>query len=157
MDIGSPSLQKRSTLSSMLGSPIPMSPPPSILGSPAVGEFKGWFSNLFHWRIQSYLLYSADDVVTSRNEVRQLLQALGVSVLEDFQWGILKCRADDIFEGTTQIQKAARFRVEVSSAANCVQQQQHPHAAMSPPLSTVSAARSRSHLPVMFASRKPRA
>ena len=28
----------------------------------------------------------------------------------------------------------------------CVQQQQHPHAAMSPPLSTVSAARSRSHL-----------
>lgn len=118
LDIGSPNLQKRTTFSSMLGSPVPMSPPPStMLGSPAVGEFKGWFSNLFHWKAQSYVLYSMDGVATTRSEVHRLLQALGVSVLEDFQWGILKCRADDIFDGTTHIQKAARFRVEVTSAS----------------------------------------
>ena len=102
----------------MLGSPVPMSPPPSsVLGSPAIGEFKGWFSNLFHWKAHSYTLYSVDDVTTTRDEVRRLLQSLGVSVLEDFQWGILKCRADDITDGISGIQKACRFRVEVSSAS----------------------------------------
>ena len=139
-DIGSPSLQKRTTLSSVLGSPVPMSPQTgSILGSPAVGEFKGWFSNLFHWKAQSYILYSTDDVQTTRNEVRRLLQSLGVSVLEDFQWGILKCRAEDIYEGTAQIQKACRFRVEVTSAAAYAP----PASAMSPQLA-LPAARSRS-------------
>ncbi|KIP02416.1 hypothetical protein PHLGIDRAFT_79157 [Phlebiopsis gigantea 11061_1 CR5-6] len=138
-DIGSPNLQKRATLSSMLGSPVPMSPPvTSIIGSPAVGEFKGWFSNLFHWKVQSYALYSMDDVTTTRNEVRRLLQSLGVSVLEDFQWGILKCRAEDIYEGTLQIQKACRFRVEVTPAASFA------HNAMMSPQMGLPAARSRS-------------
>ncbi|GJE85232.1 serine/threonine-protein kinase [Phanerochaete sordida] len=154
IDIGSPSLQKRGTFTSMLGSPVPMSPPPStLLGSPAVGEFKGWFSNLFHWKAQSYLLYSTDDVVTSRNEVRQLLQSLGISVLEDFQWGILKCRADDVYEHGSLVQKATRFRVEVHNAATYVhgagpatpRLAHHPvaHNAMSPQM---SAPRSRTQL-----------
>lgn len=132
----------------MLGSPIPMSPPPAaIMGSPAVGEFKGWFSNLFHWKAQSYVLYSTDDVSTSRNEARRLIHALGVSVLEDFQWGILKCRAEDIYEGGSLVQKAARFRIEVSPASVYAQASVTPrlsYAAMSPQMSSMSAARSRS-------------
>ncbi|EKM57552.1 uncharacterized protein PHACADRAFT_206451 [Phanerochaete carnosa HHB-10118-sp] len=148
VDIGSPSLQKRGTFSSMLGSPTPMSPPPStVLGSPAVGEFKGWFSNLFHWKVQSYLLYSSDDVATSRNEVRQLLQGLGISVLEDYQWGIFKCRAEDVYEHETLVQKATRFRVEVHNTAGyahgVVATPRLSHNAMSPQM---SAARSRPFL-----------
>ena len=79
-----PALQKLSTFT--IGSPGRATSPPAVasaLLSPGVGEFKGWFSNLFHWKAQSYLLYSTDDVATSRTEVRQLLQALGISVLED--------------------------------------------------------------------------
>lgn len=131
----------------MLGSPIPMSPPPSaILGSPAVGEFKGWFSNLFHWKVQSYLLYSTNDVTTSRNEVRQLLQGLGISVLEDFQWGIFKCRADDVYEHGSLVQKATRFRVEVHSAAGYAQATATPRLSHNPMSPQMSAVRSRPQL-----------
>lgn len=145
--LGSPVPQKRTTLPT-IGSPTAMSPPSStLIGSPAVGEFKGWFSNLFHWKVQSYLLYSNDDVTTSRNEVVRLLDALGVAILEDSQWGVLKCRVDDMFEGTSQLQKQMRFRIEFSSITGYVQGgtprlSQNP---MSPPMNSVSAIRSRSH------------
>lgn len=96
---------KRSTLIGMgFGSPL-MSPPltgaSAILASPAVGEFKGWFSNLFNWKAQQYVLYSVDNCLTTRDEVMRLLGLFGVNVLlEDAQgWGILRCRAEEGYGG----------------------------------------------------------
>ncbi|OCH86506.1 Pkinase-domain-containing protein [Obba rivulosa] len=113
---GISSLQKRSTFS-IMGSPRPMSPPTSLIGSPVVGEFKGWFSNLFHWKVQSYLLYSADDLQTTRLEVARLLESFGVVVvLEENQgWSVLKCRLDEANDGSGPMQKQVRFRVEFSA------------------------------------------
>ena len=148
MDIGSPALQKRPTFST-IGSPNLMSPPPSgILGSPAVGEFKGWFSNLFHWKVQSYVLYSVDDVSATRNEALRLLEAFSISILED-QWGVIKCRADDIFDGNNVVQKSMRFRVEVSPASSYPFSGTTPRLAqnpMSPQTGSMAAMRSRSHI-----------
>ncbi|PCH35209.1 hypothetical protein WOLCODRAFT_107140 [Wolfiporia cocos MD-104 SS10] len=115
---GTPLLHKRSTFS-MIGSPGPMSPPSSVIGSPVVGEFKGWFSNLFHWRVQSYLLYSVLDVFTTRNETERLLGRFGiVSALEENDgWHVLKCRTDDspMQDGPAVMQKQVRFRIEFSA------------------------------------------
>lgn len=99
-----------------------MSPPVStILGSPVVGEFKGWFSNLFNWKPQTYVLYSPDDMLATRNETTRLLEQFGVTVaLEDGDangWGMLRCRVDDGADGSagSAIQKQSRFRIEFSS------------------------------------------
>ncbi|PSR77783.1 hypothetical protein PHLCEN_2v7706 [Hermanssonia centrifuga] len=140
--LGSPNLQKRPTFS-MLG---PMSPPAStLLGSPAVGEFKGWFSNLFHWKVQSYLLHSVDDVVASRNEALRILESLGVSILED-HFGVLKCRADDIHDGSSHVQKQMRFRVEVAPSSTFSQSNGTPRLSQNPmsPQSSSIMIRSRS-------------
>ncbi|OBZ67823.1 Serine/threonine-protein kinase HSL1 [Grifola frondosa] len=112
---GVPILQKRATFS--VNSSAPMSPGVSV-GSPVVGEFKGWFSNLFHWKVQSYLLYSAHDLPTTRTEVTRLLEQFGVHTVleENFGWSVLKCRVDDIHDGSALIQKQVRFRVEFSGA-----------------------------------------
>ncbi|KAF7794777.1 hypothetical protein EIP86_005915 [Pleurotus ostreatoroseus] len=160
--VGSPNLQKRPTFST-IGSPTLMSPQTSsLLGSPAVGEFKGWFSNLFHWKVQSYLLYSTDDVVATRTEALRLLDAFGVAVLED-QWGVIKCRVDDAYDGAALVLKQMRFRVEITpvAASACApsgttprlaqsynqsqnqHQGQHQHP-MSPQAGSISALRSRS-------------
>ncbi|KAL6300403.1 kinase-like domain-containing protein [Sparassis latifolia] len=117
MDLqGPPVLQKRATLS-VIGSPRPPSPPNAavLVNSPVVGEFKGWFSNLFHWKVQSYLLYSTNDVVATRSETTRLLAQLGVmTVLEEYAgWSVLKCRLDEPGDGA---QKQMRFRVEFSGA-----------------------------------------
>lgn len=92
-----------------------------LLTSPVVGEFKGWFSNLFHWKPQSYVLYSVDDPISTRHEIARLLEQFGVVIaLEDNVergWMTVKCRVDDVYEGTTVVQKAMRFRVEISSIA----------------------------------------
>lgn len=74
----------------MLGSPIalasPMHPPSSanrILASPVVGEFKGWFSNLFNWKNSNGhggILYSSDDIHRTRADVARLLDNLGITV-----------------------------------------------------------------------------
>ncbi len=127
----------------MLG---PMSPPAStLLGSPAVGEFKGWFSNLFHWKVQSYLLHSVDDVVASRNEALHILESLGVSILED-HFGVLKCRADDIHDGSSHVQKQMRFRVEVAPSSTFSQSNGTPRLSQNPmsPQSSSIMIRSRS-------------
>ncbi|KAF9816598.1 hypothetical protein IEO21_03999 [Rhodonia placenta] len=115
---GTPLLQKRATFS-MIGSPSPMSPPASLIGSPVVGEFKGWFSNLFHWKVQSYLLYSVSDIHTTRNETLRLLDLFGIVwVLEENHgWHVIKCRTDDTQDGPAALHKQVRFRIEVSPTA----------------------------------------
>lgn len=117
---GNPGLQKRATFS-IMGSPSPMSPPSSMISSPAVGEFKGWFSNLFHWKVQSYVLYSTDDLRVTCLETMRLLDRFGVTaVLEEYQgWCVLKCRTDEIHDGVGSAQKQVRFRIEFSSADGC--------------------------------------
>lgn len=67
-----------------------------------VGEVKGWFANLFNWKAQQYVLHSADNCLTTRDEVTRLLQTFGCHVvLEDAQhWGVLKCKMDEIYGET---------------------------------------------------------
>ena len=92
----------------------------SILSSPVVGEFKGWFSNLFNWKSQTYVLCSTDNIFTTRHETTRLLKQFGVVVaLEDSDgWGQLRCRLDDVLDAPigTNTQKQTRFRVELYSA-----------------------------------------
>jgi len=121
---------KRSTFD-MLGSPIalssPVHPPPSnrLLTSPVVGEFKGWFSNLFNWKHsngQGGILYSVDDVHRTRSNVIELLENLGITTGNNTpgesspaeQIEILVCRLDQpCLDPTTGISlKNVRFRIE---------------------------------------------
>src|SRR4051812_34173970 len=81
-------------------SPMSLTPVPaavSTLSPPVVGEFKGWFSNLFNWKAQQYLLYSTDNCLVTRNETARLLEGFGVLVvLEETQnLGTLRCRVDE--------------------------------------------------------------
>ncbi|KAF8556081.1 hypothetical protein OG21DRAFT_757554 [Imleria badia] len=69
----------------VLSSPTHPTPPgmPSILLSP-VGEFKGWFSNLFNWRVHIYVLCSMNNLAATRTETMRILEQLGVLIaLED--------------------------------------------------------------------------
>lgn len=96
-------------------SPGLMSPQSSMIGSPA-GEFKGWFSNLFHWKVQSFTLYSTADVFSTRLEIARLLELCGVlSMIEDHHsWYTLKCSTADSPDGA---HKQVRFRVDFASAS----------------------------------------
>jgi len=112
---------------SVVSSPIqPTSPGmPSILSSP-VGEFKGWFSNLFNWRAHTYVLCSTNNVAATRTETVRILEQLGVTiVLEDPDnmqphgggtGAVLRCRTNEVVDGATGaiVQKHVRFRVEFS-------------------------------------------
>lgn len=111
---------KRPALSSPT-QPTPLGVP-SILSSP-VGEFKGWFSNLFNWRAHTYVLCSTNNLVATRTETVRILEQLGVLVvLEDSDSNndgtavMLRCRTNEIVDGTTGpvVQKHVRFRVEFS-------------------------------------------
>ncbi|KAF5379064.1 hypothetical protein D9615_005946 [Tricholomella constricta] len=127
--------QKRSTV---LRSPVsitsPIIPPTSagrLMTSPVVGEFKGWFSNLFNWKnhasSQGGILYSLDDVARTRADVGGLLEALGVVVEgSGFDRGIspldcaapLKCRIEDPSGTRTPFTlKTVRFRIEFVAPA----------------------------------------
>ena len=116
-----PALQKLSTFT--IGSPGRATSPPAVasaLLSPGVGEFKGWFSNLFHWRVQTLCLYSVLDVATTRVETTRLLEHFGVSVSTEEKTGlsVLFCRVDDsAHDSSTQNQKQVRFRVEFTSCS----------------------------------------
>ncbi|GLB42257.1 putative serine/Threonine protein kinases, catalytic domain [Lyophyllum shimeji] len=122
--------QRRSTV---LGSPMSITSPilsPTSTGrlmtSPVVGEFKGWFSNLFSWKnhatTQSGILYSADDVFRTRADVGRILEGMGVVVEGGgFDRGMgpidctapLKCRVDDPSGTRTAFSlKPMRFRIE---------------------------------------------
>jgi len=88
------------------------SPKSSFLVSPAVGEVKGWFSSLFHWRTHALALHSRDAVAPTRAEVRRLLAP--VLLPEPQPDGALRARIEDAYDPVTGhvVQKAVRFRVE---------------------------------------------
>jgi len=94
------------------GSPVLSSPKSSLLVSPAVGEVKGWFSSLFHWRTHALALYSRDAVAPTRAEVRRLLAP--VLLPEPQPDGALRARIEDAYDPTTGhiVQKAVRFRID---------------------------------------------
>lgn len=108
--------------------------------SPVVGEFKGWFSNLFGWRSQTHgphhtvgsgVLYSSDDARKTRREVGRFFQCLGVIVEGPgftFQEGsgsgsgaednVLRCKVEESNQlAVMQLNaKTVRFRVEFTPA-----------------------------------------
>ncbi len=136
-----PALQKLSTFS--IGSPGRATSPPavaSVLLSPGVGEFKGWFSNLFHWRVQTLCLYSVLDVATTRVETTRLLEHFGVSIATEEKTGlsVLFCRVDDTHDA--QNQKQVRFRVEFTSCTGSAGAGSGPGASTSRPQLTFSQA-----------------
>lgn len=126
--------QKRTTI---LGSPTALSPPAvppistsRLMTSPIVGEFKGWFSNLFNWKnninAQAGVLYSVDSVYKTRADIGRILDGLGVVVegggfdrgmTQADCTGLLKCKVEDP-SGTRApyTLKAVRFRIEFSVA-----------------------------------------
>ncbi|KIJ59399.1 hypothetical protein HYDPIDRAFT_100793 [Hydnomerulius pinastri MD-312] len=103
-----------------MSSPHQLSSPamPSILSSP-VGEFKGWFSNLFNWKAHTYVLCSTNHLTATRTETIRILEQFGVSlgIEETDGQGTLRCRMNDLVDSNNGalIQKHVRFRVEFSS------------------------------------------
>ena len=117
-----------------LGSPInlssPLQSPPvsaasnRLITSPVVGEFKGWFTNLFNWKSSGQgMFYSVHDLPRTRMDVCRMLESFGITVdnvastVTDLGYGEpLRCRLDlvmtDAFTGSTW--KPCRFRVEFS-------------------------------------------
>ncbi|KAH9061116.1 kinase-like domain-containing protein [Lactarius vividus] len=93
------------------GSPV-LGSPKSLLVPPAVGEVKGWFSSLFHWRTHAVALRSRDGVASTRAEARRLLAP--VLLPEPQADGALRARLEDAYDPSTGhiVQKAVRFRVE---------------------------------------------
>ncbi|KAF8138101.1 hypothetical protein K438DRAFT_1996420 [Mycena galopus ATCC 62051] len=142
---------KRSTIS-LLTSPITLSTATnhhaateatittSRLTSPVVGEFKGWFSNLFSWKGNhpspgTGVIYSPDGLEKTRREVGLLLEKLGIVVegsgFSSFPEGVvraeddlmaamaLRCKVDEAnTEGAPMVLKPVRFRVEFSAASS---------------------------------------
>lgn len=103
-----------------VGSPPPLSTAKSsILQSPPLGEVKGWFSNLFHWKAHAYALPSAAPPATARDEVAHLLTWFGAEVLPALEGdetnSSLQCSVPDTYDPRTGalLSKAVRFRVEV--------------------------------------------
>jgi hypothetical protein len=88
------------------------SPKSSLLVSPAVGEVKGWFSSLFHWRTHAIALQSRDAVAPTRAEVRRLFAP--VLLPEPQPDGALRARIEDAYDPATGhiVQKAVRFRID---------------------------------------------
>lgn len=95
------------------------SPKSSLLVSPAVGEVKGWFSSLFHWRTHTLSLRSRDPVAPARAEVRRLLAP--VLLPEPQPDGALRARIEDAYDPVTghMVQKAVRFRVDFTVGGSC--------------------------------------
>lgn len=170
---------RRSTFA-MLGSPIalssPIHPPPSsrLLTSPIVGEFKGWFSNLFNWKNsngQGGILYSVDDIHRTRSHVAGLLENLGIttgnntpgesSLTEQIE--ILVCRLDQpcVDPATGISLKNVRFRVEfrASSGPSDPQYLMSPNGDESPYILATPVVPNSSHLatPNPGSSSRPRA
>ena len=99
-----------------------------ILTSPVVGEFKGWFSNLFNWKSQSShggVLYSVDSLQQTKLDIARLLEGIGINLghsaadnLQPELFDVLLCRVDqpttDPVNGITL--KSVRFRVEFKAA-----------------------------------------
>ncbi|KAJ7485362.1 hypothetical protein FB451DRAFT_1027719 [Mycena latifolia] len=163
---------KRSTIS-LLASPITLSTATnnhpiadsnattSRLTSPVVGEFKGWFSNLFSWKGHNShhpspgtgVIYSPDGLEKTRREVGLLFERLGIivegsgfsfaegtgSADDDFTAGMaLRCKVEEATtDGARMALKPVRFRVEFSAApsAHVLSFASHTHKHHSAPLS----------------------
>ncbi|KAJ7359253.1 Pkinase-domain-containing protein [Mycena albidolilacea] len=142
---------KRSTIS-LLASPITLATATnhhtateatmttSRLTSPVVGEFKGWFSNLFSWKGNpspgTGVIYSPDGLEKTRREVGLLLEKLGIvvegsgfsafpegtKVEDDLMASLaLRCKVEEgSTEGAQMVLKPVRFRVEFSAAPSRV-------------------------------------
>ncbi|KAK0220359.1 CAMK/CAMKL/GIN4 protein kinase, partial [Armillaria fumosa] len=132
-----PSLsKKRSTLSILPSPPLSSAHTHSrLLTSPVVGEFKGWFSNLFSWKHQgahsqsnSWTLYSTENSVKTCDVVKRALE--GMSVVIDipsstvlpassgtFEPTFLRCRLDESSCGELANMKPVRFKVWFSPTA----------------------------------------
>ncbi|KAJ7100259.1 CAMK/CAMKL/GIN4 protein kinase [Mycena belliarum] len=140
---------KRSTIS-LLASPIAMSATAnnsvtdsnataSRLTSPAAGEFKGWFSNLFSWKGSNShhpspgtgVIYSPDGLEKTRREVGLLFERLGIVVEgsgfsftniidaeDDLTAGLaLRCKVEEASsDGAPMTLKPVKFRIEFSAA-----------------------------------------
>ncbi|KAJ7719183.1 hypothetical protein DFH07DRAFT_898804 [Mycena maculata] len=141
---------KRSTIS-LLASPLTLSTnttnnqptdpnaTTSRMTSPVVGEFKGWFSNLFNWKGHGShqlspgtgVIYSPDGLEKTRREVGLLFEKLGIvvegsgfsfaegmgSAEDDFTAGMtLRCKVEDSTDGVQMTLKPVKFRVEFSVA-----------------------------------------
>lgn len=150
---------RRPTLSALASPMILSSPvasnnsgsPARLLTSPVVGEFKGWFSNLFNWRNsasasgQGNMIYSPDDLSKTREDVARLLETFGVILMFEKQSDSqsddtlrLKCRIEELsVDPQANISlKPVRFRVEFTPI-----QQTRPlvrQSAWSPPLSPIT-------------------
>ena len=105
-----------------IASPL-LSPPLSTAG----GEFKGWFTNLFNWKGQSYTLYSLEDVATTREEMSKVLAHVGVTILTS-ETSLVKCRLDEVYDEVTGavVQKQVRFRVEFGPCTTQTHAHTHP-------------------------------
>lgn len=132
--------RKRSSISAVATPTTPSPAPASAkrLASPVVGEFKGWFSNLFNWKNQpnAGVLYSPDDIHKTRFEVGRLLQGLGISfgatggsdgVSDDF---VLKCQVQ---ENVHLNLKGLRFRIEFTSTQQTLSSPASPNTSLLPP------------------------
>jgi hypothetical protein len=91
----------------------------SPLSTPSGGEFKGWFSNLFNWRAQSYVLYSFESLSYTRDEMTRLLHQCGITIMaaEPPLGTVIKCRLEDVHDEASGVvlQKRVCFRVEFST------------------------------------------
>ncbi|KAI0261651.1 kinase-like domain-containing protein [Gloeopeniophorella convolvens] len=99
-----------------IGSPS-LASPKSLLGSPVgVGDVKGWFSALFHWRTHAAAFRARAGVAAARAEARRLLAP--VLLAEPQPDGALRARLADAHDPASGalVQKAVRFRVEFSLA-----------------------------------------
>ncbi|KAK0203514.1 Pkinase-domain-containing protein [Desarmillaria ectypa] len=137
-----PSLNKKRSTLSILPSPVALSPPLSsvhthsrLLTSPVVGEFKGWFSNLFSWKHQgahsqssSWILYSTDDSAKTCDGVKRALEGMGVVVDSPGSTVLpgssgtseptfLRCRLDESNCGELANMKPVRFKVWFSPSS----------------------------------------
>ena len=104
-----------------------------MLASPVVGEFKGWFSNLFGWKQQGqtlstpWVLYSIEDGTKTRFELSRILARLGVATEMGVEC-MMRCRVDEP-SGELANLKAVRFRIwlsPVASTTNSPQQLDSP-------------------------------
>ncbi|KAJ3796249.1 Pkinase-domain-containing protein [Lentinula aff. detonsa] len=127
-----PPLNHKRSIISALGSPIALVPPPihststkAGLGSPVVGELKGWLSSLFSWSGKNtsgnHILYSTDDVAKTRRDLHHLLVSLGV-VVELSEPGVddnllLRCRIEELPSDALGHlgMKPVKFRIEFTS------------------------------------------
>ena len=117
----------------MLGSPIQQlispttqGPPTStrIMASPVVGEFRGWFSNLFNWKTggssQPSIFYSTEDGPQTRDLCFALFQSMGFIISRNLgeqaaeNCEVYHCRLDQLVSDpqTGSILKPSRFRLE---------------------------------------------